>query len=321
MKLDRSHRPWAICIAALTLVFAALYAGSQSASGRIPLLGVPLPEWMLHSSSPRDTVGAKPLGLVFGGLAFLIFLFASSLGVRKKRRLWRIGNVQTWLRAHIWLTILTVPLVLFHCGFKLGGLHTSILFWLWAIVMASGFWGLAMQHYFPTLMMKEIPREFVYEQMPNIRAAVFEQALELKREMDEKAAELAKVAPAVAGHAAETQQPGGITLATDPSVKVFAEFLRDDALPFLAKSNARRGRLADQRSSDDVFKLLRVNVSETYRTRVDEVREWCDNHRMMAKQERMHHWLHGWLVLHVPVSVILLVWTVWHIFVTLIYLN
>ena len=33
---------------------------------------------------------------------------------------------------------LTIPLVLFHCGFRLGGLHTSILFWLYAVVMVSG---------------------------------------------------------------------------------------------------------------------------------------------------------------------------------------
>jgi len=83
--------------------------------------------------------------------------------------------------AHIWLTILTIPLVLFHCGFRLGGLHTSILFWLYAIVMVSGFWGLAMQHFLPHLMMERLPREFVYEQIPNVRATMFEAALAYRR--------------------------------------------------------------------------------------------------------------------------------------------
>lgn len=311
MKLDRSHTPWAIIVGAITLVCAALYFGALSTAGRIPLLGIPLPEWLLDSSSPRNTVGAKPLGLTFGILAFLIFLFASSLGVRKKRRLWRIGNVQLWLKAHIWLTILTIPLVLFHCGFKLGGLHTSILFWLYAIVMVSGFFGLAMQHFLPHIMMERLPREWVYEQIPNVRASMFEGALAFTKQLDET----------LAAKPAATAGSSGTITAADASPKIILEFLRGDLMPFLADTNAKKTRLAERRTSDEVFKLLRVNVSDSYRPQVDELRAWADDHRMMAYQEHLHHWLHGWLVIHVPVSFLLLVWTAWHIFITFTYLN
>jgi hypothetical protein len=41
----------------------------------------------------------------------------------------------------------------------------------------------------------------------------------------------------------------------------------------------------------------------------------------MAKQERLHHWLHAWLIIHVPVSFILIIWTAWHMYLTLTYLN
>lgn len=310
MKIDRSHTPWAIAIGVITLVCAALYLGAQSGDGRIPLLRIPLPEWLLDSSSPRNTVGAKPLGLTFGIVAFLIFLFASALGVRKKRRLWRIGSVQSWLRAHIWLTILTIPLVLFHCGFELGGMHTSILFWLYAIVMVSGFFGLAMQHFLPHIMMERLPREWVYEQIPNVRATTFEAALEFTKQLEDAI----KAQPAVA--------TGGSTMtATDASPKIILEFLRGDLMPFLADTSAKRTRLAERRTSDEVLKLLRVNVSDNYRPQVDEIKGWCDDHRLMAYQERLHHWLHGWLVFHVPFSFLLLVWTVWHIFITFTYLN
>jgi hypothetical protein len=313
MKLDRSHKPWAYIVGTITLICAALYAGAMSGDGRIPLLRIPLPDWMLYSASPRNTVGAKPLFLFFGIAAFAIFLFASALGVRKKRRLWRIGNVQLWLKAHIWLTILTIPLVLFHCGFRLGGLHTSILFWLYAIVMVSGFWGLAMQHFLPHLMMERLPREFVYEQIPNVRASMFEGALAYRRQLDELLATQAKAPAPVPASAAETRGQSATLTGIDPSVKVMAEFLRDDALPFLSDHSAKRTRLADRRGAEDVFKLLRINVSEIYRPQVDEIRQWCDDHRLMARQTNLHHWLHGWLIFHVPVSFVLLVWTFWHI--------
>jgi hypothetical protein len=306
MRLDSSHRPWAIGVGVITLICAAFYWGSQSEAGRIPLIGVPLPEWMLNSMSPRNTVGAKPLGLIFGIVAFLIFLFASALGVRKKKRLWRIGNVQSWLRAHIWLTILTVPLVLFHCGFKLGGMHTSILFWLWAIVMVSGFWGIAMQHFFPPIMKERLPREWVYEQISSVREASFGSVLDYKKSLEARAT---------------SEGGGGTAVAADPAIRVMLGFLSDEVLPFLSNRSARRTRLADPRGADDVIRLVRLNVSEPFRPKVDEIRELCSDHRMMARQERMHHWLHGWLIIHVPVSFILLVWTIWHIFITISYLH
>jgi hypothetical protein len=307
----------------LSLICAGLYLGGQSSTGRIPILQVSLPDWLLATASPRHTVGAKPLGLFFGTVAFLIFLFASALGVRKKRRLWRIGNVQLWLKAHIWLTIFTIPLVLFHCGFRTGGPHTSILFWLYVVVMVSGFWGIAMQHFLPRIMMERLPREFVYEQIPNVRASAFEAALAYKRQLDEKVKADAAARPApVAANVAETEMTrGGTLVSLDPSAKVMLDFLNDDAMPFLANASATRTRLADARGADDVFRLLRLNVSDAYRSQVDEIREWCNDHRLMAKQEHLHHWLHGWLIIHVPVSFILIIWTVWHIYVTLTYLN
>lgn len=309
MRIDRSHRPWAIGVALVTLVCAAFYLGSQNESGRIPLIGIALPAWLLDSVSPRNTIGAKPLGLIFGTVAFLIFLFASSLGVRKKKRIWRIGSVQSWLRAHIWLTILTVPLVLFHCGFKLGGLHTSILFWLWAVVMVSGFWGMAVQHFFPGIMKDRLTREWVYEQIPNVREANFEAVLDYKRALEARA------------KSEGSDEGGGTAVAADPAIRVMLDFLSDEVLPFLSNRRARRTRLADARNADDVIRLVRLNVSEPFRPKVDEIRQYCTDHRQMAAQERLHHWLHGWLIIHVPVSFILLVWTVWHIFITFSYLN
>lgn len=293
------------------MVCAALYAGGQSPDGHIPFLGIPIPEFLLNSASPRNTVGAKPLGLIFGIIAFLIFLFAAGLGVRKKRRLWPIGNVQLWLKAHIWLTILTIPLILFHCGFHLGGLHTSILFWLYAIVMVSGFYGIFMQHFMPRIMSARLNREWVYEQIPAVRASAFESALDYTRLLDDTI----KVRSLSTGTMTSTMA------SLDASPQMILDFLRNEAMKFLSDASARKTRLAERRTSDEVFKLLRINVTDTYKKQVDSIKMWCDDHRSMAVQEKMHHALHAWLIIHVPVSFVLLVWTIWHIFITFTYLN
>jgi hypothetical protein len=78
--------------------------------------------------------------------------------------------VQLWLRAHIWLTLLTIPLIILHSGFRLGGPMTTLLMVLYAIVMVSGIYGLMLQHLMPRLMKERLPAETVFEQIPHICA-------------------------------------------------------------------------------------------------------------------------------------------------------
>lgn len=166
--VNRAHFPWFIFVLVATAFASWLYYGnfrSQSLPGWLQL-----PHSLVQKSSGHRSVGGTPLGLVFGTIALAIFIFAALLGVRKKLVLWRVGTVQRWMRAHIWLTLLTIPLVLLHCGYRLGGPMTTLLVVLYLIVMVSGIYGLVLQHYLPATMMERLPAESVYEQIPHIRA-------------------------------------------------------------------------------------------------------------------------------------------------------
>ncbi len=324
MVLNRSHYPWAIFVLFVSLGCGILYLANFHPSW-LPV-PVKLPPFFGPVPPVRKTIGGTPLGIIFGATAFLIFLFASALGVRKKRRLWRIGRVQLWLKAHIWLTILTIPLVAFHCGFHRGSAMPTTLLVLYAIVMVSGFFGLAMQQFLPLVMTEKLPREVVYEQIPHIRKVLVEAALTLRSELR---AEAKKAEEASAGAAAAPTVTMPLTRVTlvlptatpeETSQQALADFLDDDALPYLTSKDGRDCRLADRKMADDLFKLLLVSVSEKWRPKAEDLQQWCDDRRDMDIQERLHHWLHGWLVLHVPFSFALLVMTFWHAYVTLIYL-
>jgi hypothetical protein len=52
---------------------------------------------------------------------------------------------------------------------------------------------------------------------------------------------------------------------------------------------------------------------------VAEMRSLCDERRLLARQEQLHGWLHGWLLVHIPLSVALLVLTVAHVVMALYY--
>lgn len=310
MKIDRHHVPWAIFVIIATIILAAFFC-AEFFPQYLPFQ-IDLPKFLSHAPHERNTYGASPIGLFYGTLALAIFLFASALGVRKKKRLWRIGTVQVWLRAHIWLTILTIPLVAFHCGMHAGGPQTTTLIWLYTIVMVSGFFGIALQNFMPTMMKERLSREVVYEQIPHLHRLIAESANEVRTAL---LGTIALPASKDAGAAV-------VAVEADTSVSVILEFLDEECLPYLEASRrmATRMRLGNHRTGDDIFRLLRLNTSDNFRNKIDELQSWCDDRRLMDLQTKMHHWLHGWLLIHVPISFALLVFTFWHAYITWVYL-
>ena len=47
-------------------------------------------------------------------------------------------------------------------------------------------------------------------------------------------------------------------------------------------------------------------------SQIQELEVICDERRQLAQQKRLHHWLHGWLMVHVPLSMALLLLAIVH---------
>jgi hypothetical protein len=316
MVLNRSHIPWAVFVILVTAASALLFLANVHPD-LLPFQ-VALPKFFGAVPPPRNTVGGTPLGLLFGIVSLAIFLFASALGIRKKRRTWPLGNVQWWLKAHIWLTILTIPFVCFHCDFKSGGPMTTWVVVLYAIVMGSGFFGLALQQFMPNMMTQRLPREVVYEQIPYVREKLVEKAEALWRELAPEAKRRAAIfAVKVSGAAGAFEEE---EVEEDTSPQIIGEFLHDEVFPYLRAKRGDGHRFASPKAAEDTFRLLRKQVTERWRERVDCMYQWCDDRRLLDVQTRLHHWLHGWLLVHVPLSFALLILTIWHGYIALLYL-
>jgi len=123
--------------------------------------------------------GSSLPGLIFGVLGGAIILFEFLLWFRKKVRVWRIGRAQTWLRAHIWLGLLCVPLLIYHSGFRLGGSLSTVLMILLLIVILSGIWGLFLQQILPTRMLEQIPAETIFSQIDRLSEQLSTEARQL----------------------------------------------------------------------------------------------------------------------------------------------
>src|SRR3979409_62103 len=155
--VNRAHLPWFLFVVFATLVASWLYLGNFEPED-LPR-ELQLSDSLVQKPSEHRSIGGTPLGLIFGTISLSIFVFAALLGVRKKIVLWRIGTVQRWLRGRSWLTLLTIPLVILHSGFRLGGPMTTLIIILYLVVMVSGIYGLVLQHYVPTVMMERLPAE------------------------------------------------------------------------------------------------------------------------------------------------------------------
>src|SRR5438874_690559 len=154
------HKPW----------FALFVLGSAGAVG-----------WYAFAclGAERLPGGSSLPGFTFGVLGGAICRFEFLLWPRKKKRNWRVGRTQVWMRAHIWLGLLSTPLLVLHSGFTLGGALSSWLMVLFLAVIGSGIFGLALQQVLPRRMLAEIPAESIYSQIPRVRRQFREEAEQL----------------------------------------------------------------------------------------------------------------------------------------------
>ena len=189
--------------------------------------------------------------------------------------------------------------------------------------MVSGFYGLALQHLLPRLMQERVPLETIFEQIPHLLDSMRESAREIRTSLD------AAPAPAPAALVAASAAAGGVAVAEppvatleaapDPAIQGFKQFMDEAALPYLAAKRGEKFLLGSQRMSDDQFRLLKISVGLEWQTKVERLQAWCDERRQLDLQTKLQHWLHGWLLVHIPFSVLLLVFTAWHMVAALFF--
>ena len=120
------------------------------------------------ANSPGGPQGGSVPGLLFGIAGSALMIYAGLLWARKKLPRWQVGSAQTWLRGHIWLGSLSVPIILFHAGFHLGGTVELALWVVLGAIVLSGVFGLALQQFLPRDLTSRVPLETFYDQVPHV---------------------------------------------------------------------------------------------------------------------------------------------------------
>jgi len=100
--------------------------------------------------------GGTWLGYALGTLSALLVLWLLLLGVRKRRYRSRMGTVQGWTSAHVYLGASLLVLATLHSGFEFGWNVHTLAYVLMALVIASGAVGVYAYLRYPALMTKNL---------------------------------------------------------------------------------------------------------------------------------------------------------------------
>jgi|HubBroStandDraft_2_1064218.scaffolds.fasta_scaffold00389_4 hypothetical protein len=283
-------------------------------------------------TSPTGPRGGSPVGLAFGILGFAFMIFAALLGARKRVPTWRLGRAQAWMRGHLWLGFLSLPLILFHGGFHFGGTLTCVLMWLLIITVASGVFGAVLQNYVPRIMTADVPLETIYDEIGNVRNLLREEAdrsvgaicgslglIEQKETEAERgggfralrpiaaaAVPLRTSAAISAGASAAVAAAPEIILLSPQEAEPLKRFYLQEMRSFLDEPRRRGQRLGDAQESANAFSALRTVLPPAAQGTIQDLQDICDEARQLMRQERLHRWLHTWLLVHIPISLALI---------------
>ncbi|MEM9593216.1 MAG: hypothetical protein AAGD06_03075 [Acidobacteriota bacterium] len=234
------------------------------------------------------------LGVAWGIGAALLLLTTVLYGARRRAMATssklRLGTSRSWLRLHLYGGGLFLLLLLLHSGFKLpaGGLS----WWLWGLslwVVVTGAAGLALQRWLPRVLSSGLAGEVHYDRIP-----------ELVTQLHRRAESLAASSPEpVRRFYARTLSP----VLGEP---------RWNPVYFLDVGGGARRRLERLRR---LYPLL----PPAEQPKLTELEDLVRTKLEIDVQYTLQSALRGWLWVHVPASLALVVLVALHIFAVIYY--
>jgi hypothetical protein len=239
---------------------------------------------LLGAWSPK-----RGLGLVFGILAALLFVFEMVYPAGKKRP-GPLRTARIWLQAHVYLGVVAFLAVLAHADFSWP--HGGMGWWLLGLsfwTTATGLVGVGLQKWVPQAMAQGLKVEALYERIPRL-------VVELR---------------------------GAADALVEGSSETLESFYQRDVRPTLARITPSWGYLLDVRSGRDralsPFGRIKQFLDEEESEKLDDLVSIVIEKLELDAQYRLQSLLRGWLLLHVPPAGVLMGLLLVHVYTWLRY--
>jgi hypothetical protein len=227
----------------------------------------------IYDEPPIRPGGGTWLGYTLGTIGAVLILWLMLFGLRKRAYSSSIGSLRGWLSAHVYLGLSLAFVATLHAAFHFSWNIHTLAYILTIIVIASGFWGIALYLRQPSLMGSLL------------QGKTLEQCAEVLEEYDNQSKKIA------ANLSPEIQQM------VERSVK--SKIFRYPWQRYFGKQRGCRTKklvdyLSEHSSTPEMQELYRVQVRR--QLQLAQIRDYL----------RAKGWTEVWLMFHVPLSFALL---------------
>lgn len=244
----------------------------------------------MMSGEPRH--GGSPLGILLGIASLVLIVLLILFGWRKRAYKSNLGTLDGWLQAHLYFGVVALPLVLLHAGFLFRDKLATAAFVVLALVVGTGLLG--------SLLYRTLPHRLTQVEHKISLGEVSNQLNGLREGM----AQIAGGRSAAFQRLYEKIEKGALP----PSLASWR-------LLFSA-GHAPEGEEARWRS---LLSLVEEGEREPLRQLLVLARQQRELHHRLRLQLRYRNWLVAWLLVHVPLSFLLLLLALLHAAVAFYY--
>lgn len=274
---------------------ARAYAPARPARGLLTAWLAAIAVWIAISLLAwRAERSLGNASLVTGYALMAAMLFLGSFGLRKRVLVLPLGTARAWMRAHLVVSAICVPLYFQHAGgLWPGGFYEQALALAFYAVALTGLAGYALERLLPKRL-TDLDSEIIYERIPH------------------EIAELRERAEAVVVQA--MQQLGSDTLGRYYHESLDWYFWK----PRFLVSHLVGGRRAARWIGGHISALARY-LSEEERAYLDRIEALAARKSHLDAHLVMQGALKYWLFLHIPLAVALVLLVLWHLLLVNIY--
>lgn len=237
--------------------------------------------------------GGSTEGLLYGVVGTALIGVLMYLGIRRRSYASRIGTLQEWVSAHVYLGLLTLLVIPLHAGFRFGWDVHTLAFVLLVIVVLSGVGGVVLYCIIPGHLTRFEARQQPDKIDPQLARLVADMRVVVKDKsnalVDLYRAELA---------ASQQRTPSGWSL------------LRGQTRDLLAERSADLAAKAATIPPEDqaTFQVLSQLLLKKAQLELN-----------LLQQMKLRNALNAWLYVHVPVSIAMVCAVVIHLIVVFWY--
>ncbi len=233
------------------------------------------------------THGGSTMGILYGVVGLTIVLILMYFGVRKRSYKSKVGSLQNWLHAHIYLGILVVVVILFHSGFRFHDRVAVTAFVLLTLVALSGGVGALLYTFVPPLltdMQSKLTAREISDQINQLAQAMTRLAADKSTEFQELCASLLSI--------------------RRPKTLAGWQIIAPRAISRAEQARARLLLSLERIPADEHADLARLLALEN---------QLKDLHTSLIEKQRYINTMAAWLYIHLPLSFAMMVAIIAHV--------